>query len=137
MAADARPDPTELAALANRHHVRLLLQHGSTVRGTTHAKSDLDLAVLMDGSRVSTDEYLNLASQLQQLFPGQEVDLVLLNHADPLLLKRVTDAAALLYGDPAHLRDLKLYAFKRYQDHRRFLAMERDYVRRKVAAAGR
>ena len=137
MGPDTRPDHSVLAAIAERHHVRLLLQHGSTVRGTTHAKSDLDLAVLIDGRHVSTDEYLSLASDLQQVFPGQDVDLVLLNYADPLLLKRVTDAAVLLYGEPAHLRDLQLYAFKRYQDHRRFLVMERDYVRRKTAAADR
>ena len=82
-----------LDALARRHGVRLLLQHGSTVTGRTHAGSDLDLAVLLNHAPASADAYLALAA----------------------------------------LRDLRLYGFKRYQDHRRFLAMERDYVRRKVA----
>jgi hypothetical protein len=35
------------------------------------------------------------------------------------------------------LQELKIYAFKRYQDHRRFLAMERDYVARKLQALAR
>ena len=46
-------------------------------------------------------------------------------------------ADVLLYGDLTDLRDQRLYAFKRYQDHRRFFALERDYVRRKSAPAGR
>ena len=65
------------------------------------------------------------------------MDLAVLNHADPLLLKQVVDGCRLLYGAPRALSELRMYAFKRYQDHRRFLAMERDYVRRKVAAASR
>ena len=70
---------------------------------------------------------------LQSLFPGREVDLAVLNHADPLFLKKVTERCQLLTGSPARLQRLQLYAFKRYQDHRRFLALERDYVRRHAA----
>ena len=126
-------DRVALDRIARRHRVQLILQHGSTVTGAVHAKSDIDLAVLFERIPAVTDTSLELAGQLQQLVPGREVDLVLLNHADPLLLKRVTDACVLLYGSPAALRDLKLYAFKRYQDHRRFLEMERAYVRRRIA----
>jgi predicted nucleotidyltransferase len=128
-------EATPLDTVARRHGIRLLLQHGSTVTGRTHAGSDFDVAVLLDRAPGSADEYLALAGALQEAFAGRPVDLVVLNHADPLLLKRVTDNARLLYGEAAALRDLKLYAFKRYNDHRRFLAMERDYVRRKVAEA--
>jgi hypothetical protein len=41
----------------------------------------------------------------------------------------------LLHGSPRRLHELKMYAFKRYQDHRRYLAMERDYVARAVRSA--
>jgi predicted nucleotidyltransferase len=124
-----------LDALARKHGVRLLLQHGSTVTGRTHAGSDVDLAVLLHRAPDSADAYLALVADIQEAFPGRPVDVVVLNHADPLLLKRVTEHSRLLLGDVAALRELKLYAFKRYQDHRRFLSMERDYVRRKVAEA--
>jgi len=43
----------------------------------------------------------------------------------------------LLYGPTRPLHELKIYAFKRYQDHRRFLAMERAYVRDKIRALAR
>lgn len=72
---------------------------------------------------------------LQRLFPGREVDLVVLNRADPLLLKQVLEGCRLLIGSPRQLAELKIYAFRRYQDHRRFLAMERAHVRRVLSDA--
>jgi predicted nucleotidyltransferase len=137
MRPEALPDPDDIAAVARRHDVHLLLQHGSTVTGTAHAHSDLDLAVLLERAPAASDAVLDLLADMQRVFAGHELDLVVLNHADPLLLKRVTERCRLLYGSPARLRDLKIYAFKRYQDHRRFLDMEADYVRRAIAAAGR
>jgi len=65
--------------------------------------------------------------------PGP-VDLAVINRADPLFLKQILEPCRLLYGAPRTLAELKMYAFRRYQDHRRFLAMEREYVRRKLAA---
>jgi uncharacterized protein len=121
-----------LDSIARRHGVLLVLQHGSTVTGMAHSGSDLDLAILLDRPPTS-DVYLSLMADLQAAFPGRELDVALLNHADPLLLKRVTERCVLWYGSATRLRDLRLYAFKRYQDHRRYLALEREYVRRKLA----
>jgi predicted nucleotidyltransferase len=126
-------DSAALASVAARYGVQLVLQHGSTVTGAAHPGSDRDLAVLFAGEP-DVDNELRLLAELQALSPDREVDVVVLNHADPLLLKRVTERSTLLFGTVAHLRELKLRAFKRYQDHRRFLAMERDYVRRRTAA---
>ena len=104
--------------------------------GRTHAGSDLDLGVLFERAPSSLDDVTTLGGELQALVPGREVDVVVVNHADPLLLKQITESCVLLYGSPARLARLKLYAFKRYTDHRRFLRMERDYVRRHAAPAG-
>lgn len=38
----------------------------------------------------------------------------------------------LLYGSPRALAELRIYAFRRYQDHRRYLALEREYVDRAI-----
>ncbi len=45
-------------------------------------------------------------------------------------LKKIIERCRLLYGSPRRLAELKIYAFKRYQDHRRYLALEREYVQR-------
>jgi hypothetical protein len=63
--------------------------------------------------------------------------VAILNRADPLFLKKITEHCRLLYGPPRAFYEFKIYAFKRYQDHRRFLAMERDYVARKIRTLAR
>ena len=115
--------------------VELLVQFGSTIAGTTHSGSDVDLAVLLARAPGSYAQEADLQAALQSSVPDREVDLVFLNHADPLLLKQVTENGVLLHGDPNRWQEFRAYAFRRYQDHRRFLTMERDYVNRFVAAA--
>ena len=120
----------ELEAIARRHGVELLLAFGSTVTGHVHPKSDRDLAVLFDRPDVSFDELAELRHALQALDPGREVDLAVINRADPLFLKKITEACQLLHGSPRRLAELRMYAFRRYQDHRRYLVLEREYVHR-------
>ena len=112
----------------------MLLQLGSTVTGRMHEGSDVDLGVMLDRSPIGLRERAELEHDLQSLFPGRKIDLAMLNHADPLFLKQVTDHCRLLYGSEAALRRLKLYAFKRYQDHRRYFDLERRFVAEALAA---
>jgi predicted nucleotidyltransferase len=125
----------ELNEIAKRYGVRLVLQFGSSVTGKIHARSDVDIAVLLDHSETSFQAYADLLDDFQRLFPGREVDLALINHADPLFLKKITDDCQLLYGRAEQLQELKIYAFKRYQDHRRYFEMERQYATKHLASA--
>ena len=123
-----------VADVAQRRDIALILQFGSTVKGTAHHASDLDIAVLFGRRPPALDERSAIVQELQALYPGQEVDLAVLDRADPLLLKQVLENCRLLAGSPRRLAELKIYAFKRYQDHRRFLALEREHVRRVLSA---
>jgi predicted nucleotidyltransferase len=120
----------DLAELAKKHGIRLLLQFGSTVRGHAHARSDLDVAVLLDHVPDSWRRHAELVADLQGTFTQREIDVVILNRADPLLLRKILEACWLLHGEPRALAELKMYGFRRYQDHRRFLRLERDFVAR-------
>jgi predicted nucleotidyltransferase len=117
--------------LATTYGLRLILQFGSTIRGTTHARSDVDIAALFEHAP-AFDAELALIVELQRLYPGLQVDFAVLNRADPLFLKQILDGCRLLYGSPRALAELRLYAFRRYQDHRRYLALEREYVDRSI-----
>lgn len=131
---------TALAEIARRYGLELIVQFGSTVDGPTHARSDLDLAVRRERGRppLTYVEQADLAHELRPLFPERPLDLALIDHADPLFLKEVLlGPHRLLCGDPRRLAELRLLAFKRYQDHQRFLPLERRYVERIVAAGGR
>lgn len=125
------------AEIAERHGASLLLQYGSTVGGPTHAASDVDVGVLYDRAPPSLLDQGALIDDLQERFPGRRVDLAILDRADPLFLKKVLENCQLLAGSPRRLAELKIYAFKRYQDHRRYLPLEREYVDRVLAALGR
>ena len=111
----------------------LLIQFGSTVTGRTHPGSDLDLAVLLERVPTSFDAAADLISDLQALASGENVDVSVLNHADPLFLRRVVAEARLLYGSRTRMAELQLLAFKRYEDYRPYLAFERAYVARHTA----
>jgi len=123
-----------LSDLAQRFRIRMILQFGSTVTGTTHDRSDLDLAVQLDTPDVSLQTVLEIQEGLQTRFPGREVDLAILNRADPLFLKKIVESCRLLFGAPQDLARLRLYAFKAYQDFRPYLELERQYVARRLAA---
>ena len=125
------------AEIAERHGASLLLQYGSTVGGPIHAASDVDIGVLYDRAPPSLLDQSALIDDLQERFPGRRVDLAMLDHADPLFLKKVLENCRLLAGSPRRLAQLKIYAFKRYQDHRRYFPLERQYVDRVLAAMGR
>ena len=127
-------DLGQVESLARKHGIQLLLQFGSSVTGRLHPRSDLDLAVLVEQMPPSFSAQADLRCDLQALAPDREVDVAFLNRADPLFLKQITDRCHLLYGSPRRLAELKIYAFKRYQDHRPYLAMEREYVARKLHA---
>jgi len=122
-----------LKDIAQKHGIVHVLKFGSSVPGREHPKSDVDLAILLDQPNVTLGEHAELLQSLQQLFPDRELDLALINHADPLFLRRITDHCELLYGPPEKLQALKIYAFKRYQDHARFFEMERRFAERFLA----
>jgi predicted nucleotidyltransferase len=130
-------DPDRLSAVCRTHGIRLMLQFGSTVSGSVHAASDIDVAVLLQRRPESLDAHAELVADLQALMRGRDVDVALINGADPLFLKKIIEQCRLLYGSPRGLHELKIYAFKRYQDHRRFLMMERAYVSSKIRALAR
>ena len=102
----------ELTDIAERHNI-VLLQFGSTVTGKTHTRSDVDIAVLFDRPPVALEELGTLQAELQALYPERLVDLVVLNRADPLLLKQVTASCKLLQSAtkdvPEYLSHVRRY----------------------------
>ena len=123
-----------LADIARRHGLSLVVRFGSTVTGRTHAGSDLDLGIVFEPPPASLAAELEAIADLQELGRGVRVDVTVLNRADPLLLKQVSDTGILEYGTQGRFDTFRRYAFKRYQDHRRFLEMERQYVERMMGA---
>jgi predicted nucleotidyltransferase len=83
-------DGPRIEEIARRHGL-LLLQFGSTVTGSIHPQSDLDLAVLLEQPPDTLAEQADLIADLQTLAPGHEVDVPILNLSDPLFLRKIND----------------------------------------------
>lgn len=128
-----------VGAIAKKHKLKLVLAFGSAAAGTMHEKSDVDIAVLAGEDDLSFEELGDMSIDLQQLFPEHELDLAAINHADPLFLKKIMEAPVLLYGEDRAFNELRIFAFKRYIDHKPYLAMEKrfaiDYPKRNKRAA--
>jgi predicted nucleotidyltransferase len=89
------PTPPELESIARRHGLKLMVLFGSQASGHTHPASDLDVAILPTHP-LSWDERNVLWGELCELFQT-EVDLSLLDHAQPLLMAKVTRHGQVLY----------------------------------------
>jgi predicted nucleotidyltransferase len=121
----------QLAEVARRHGVRLLVAFGSQVSGRTHAASDLDLAVLVDPQR--RGDPMRLLADLQALFPRRPVDLVWLDRADPLLGWYALRRPWLLFGERSELVRRQVYAWRRFVEYRPYFEREAEAVRRGIA----
>lgn len=129
-----RESELNLRELAQRLGIRVILQFGSTVTGTTHESSDVDLAVQLDTPAVSLETILEMQEALQLRFPGREVDVAILNRADPLFRKKIMEACRMLFGTSQDFARLRLYSFKTYQDFLPYLELERQSVARRLSA---
>lgn len=92
---------------------------GSHALGRPHRESDVDLGVLLRWDRRSScdrfEERVRLTSELGHVLGVNEVDLMILNDAPPLLARRiVTEGRRLFLADPAtdhaFVRDIQLRA---------------------------
>ena len=68
-------DLGQVETLARKHGIQFLLQFGSSVTGRLHARSDLDLAVLVEHMPPSFSAQADLRCDLQALAPDCEVDV--------------------------------------------------------------
>lgn len=99
----------------------LIILYGSQATGKTRKGSDTDIAVLEDHPltlKEKTKLTQELAEELKR--SDDEIDLVDLQTAPPLLQFQVAKTGRLLRGDPFTFTRFKVLAFKRYADTAKF-----------------
>ena len=105
--------------------VRLLVVFGSVAAGRARAHSDIDVAVLCDGSADLDAIFVALAPR----FETSRLDLVDLKRAGPLLVFQVARAGMLLFErEPGEFRQFQSLASRRYADTKKL----RDAQRRAI-----
>ena len=77
----------------------LLYLHGAHARGTQGPLSDLDIAVLLEEAVAQERESsLDILLSLQALCGREDVDLVVLNTAGPIIRSRIVRSGRLVYA---------------------------------------
>lgn len=109
MRLDARRFAELRAALTPRPEVAFAYLFGSAARGRPHAQSDVDVAVGVAPERESARDHelqLELLRTVQRAVGREDVDLVLLHRAPPLLAERVARTGSLIFSrdEPGRLR---------------------------------
>jgi len=92
---------------------------GSHAKKKSHAKSDIDLAILFDKNTVSKalDRSLKITCDLMKLLNRDKVDIVTLNTANPILKNQVYKYGFLLFcKDPIEVIRFKARTFLEYLD---------------------
>jgi hypothetical protein len=111
-----------IAKIAKKHGLELVMLFGSFASGENRKDSDIDIAVL--GKKdMDLKKTLAISQGLSSVFK-KEVDLSVMNRANPLLLHQVEQNAVLLFGKDEKFFEFKLRAFRRYQDYAPYFEME-------------
>jgi len=134
------PSETQFQPMAQRFGIRALVLFGSAARGTLREASDIDIAVLLQ-RYPAVEKRQQLWSALSQLF-SRDVDLTVLNHAEPLVSFRVACEGKILFvADDRAWESWKSDAVRQYWDTEKFREALKTYLSRRAeeirnAAAG-
>ena len=84
---------SQIASLAQKFNLQFVALFGSQATGATHAKSDIDIAVI---SRSKIDK-TKISIELDEIFKRDDTEVVNLASADPTLMYAVVRDGILLY----------------------------------------
>lgn len=108
-----------LRCLARHPEVLVAYVFGSVARRQAHARSDVDIAVLVSEEVVKSDSFryrLKLTADLMSELGG-DVDLIVLNQAPPLLAHRILRDGKLILERSASARvRFQVHAVNQYLD---------------------
>jgi predicted nucleotidyltransferase len=123
----------QLNRLFAAHGVTLAYLFGSQAEGKASPLSDVDIAVLL-GPQVEREQWfqsqLDLTGELMSLFHRNDVDVVILNQAKPLLAYQVVRYGQVIYEDQATRPAVEFaaYAIRRYADTAPLRRLKRQYL---------
>lgn len=121
---------------ANKPDVVAAIVFGSAARGEARPDSDIDVGVLLtrDAARQGVNRS-QLIADIMGLLGQNNVDVVILNEASPLLLHRVIrDGHVVHTADSEALAEFTIRAIQLYEDTKPLRELERQHLRRRVEA---
>lgn len=125
-----------LKCLKDRAEIQAAYIFGSVAGGRPHSDSDIDIAVLVSDKVMRHDAFqyrLDLAGDLMNARGRDDVDLILLNQAPPLLAHRVLSKGKLVLERSASARvAFQVRAVNRYLDTQPIRNIYMTYLKKQV-----
>jgi len=120
----------DLSNLAKEYGIELLVLFGSRATGRARPESDADLAIRLT-QPIKLEKELMLRRDLTNIL-GHLVDLVFLDKASPLLLKKISQTGKILYGDVTDFNHFRVEAIKRFIDFKPYFELRRTLLHHKL-----
>lgn len=127
----ALPSEKKLQPIARKYGLRFIVLFGSAARGRAHKESDIDVGVYAE-KPLTFERRLKLWLELSQTFKT-EIDLAVLNHAEPVFGALVSRDGKLLYESKKYAwENWRSYKIRQYWDTKKFRDDLARYVSRRV-----
>ena len=121
-----------LDEIRQKYGLNLILLHGSRAVQQMRSDSDTDIAIVRQNRHTALN-LLQLYADLSSAMQNDHLDIVDLTHANPLLLKTVTNKAKVLAGSPRHFTELQLKALHEYNDFLPYFKLEQELNQQELA----
>lgn len=114
--------------LLQKYHIKLLYVFGSYAKGNNNQNSDIDIAVLLDDSYSAVDK-LNLIGDLTLIFKRDDIDLVILNTANPVLRHQIIKYGKIVYEENQDTRVFfEVKVLSEYMDMEPFRRTQMEFI---------
>lgn len=122
--------------LLQKYHIKLLYVFGSYAKGNNNKNSDIDIAVLLDDNYNSMDK-LNLIGDLTLIFKRDDIDLVILNTANPVLRHQIIKYGKIIYEENQDARVFfEAKVLSEYMDMEPFRRTQMEFINEWVENEG-
>ncbi len=106
----------EIAIIAKKYELALIVLFGSQATGHTHPKSDTDVGFIAH-KEIDYRESYDINRALARVFKNSNIEEVNLRNVSPELKKQVAEEGILLYEENSSVFDLfKIHASRSYMD---------------------
>ncbi|MEK9133010.1 MAG: nucleotidyltransferase domain-containing protein [Patescibacteria group bacterium] len=122
----------DLQKLAKKYKLDFMVLFGSTSKDTTHAKSDVDIAINTK-YKMNLSKELALRSALFKIFK-KEIDLVFIKEASPLLLGEIASDGRFLCGNRQKFLNFRVISMMRFIDFGPYFALREKTLRQTISS---